>query len=78
LVVVASLPHLRLHASKGMCYDVGVKTMPARDHWRTTDFADVALGFATYKCRLAEAEELVCASSECMDMPLDEIRPREA
>ena len=47
-------------------------------HRRTTYFVDVALGFAACERRLVEAEELVRACDERMDMLRDEIRSREA
>jgi hypothetical protein len=47
-------------------------------HRRTTDLADAVLVFAVRKHRLAEAEELICAGSEHMDMLRDEIRACEA
>jgi hypothetical protein len=42
------------------------------------DFADVALVFAACKRRLAEAEELIRADDEHMDMLRDKIRAHEA
>ena len=47
-------------------------------HRRTAYFVDAVLGFAACERRLVEAEELVRACDERMDMLRDEIRSREA
>ena len=47
-------------------------------HRYMTDFADASLVFAACECRLIEAEEIVHAGDECMDMLWDDIRAREA
>ena len=47
-------------------------------HCRTAHFVDTRLVFTTHEHKIAEAEELVHASDEHMDMLWDEIRAREA